>query len=417
MKKNKKQFTNANNNKTIEETISIVEKEVSRTKKIIFILLLLIVSIEIILFYKVGMGGFHVTLTIYIFALYAISLINKNIIKVNTFIIVLILFCFELYIRFSNKNLSYTEANSNTIFTPYFSRSYGQNNSLINKLKINKPNSISYSGKLEFNYKHTYNELGFREKIFSNYINKDNIVVLGDSYTEGVGAPDDSTGLKSIQQNLLRKNLNYNIINCGVSGSDIIYSSLLLDTLNKILKPKIIIYNLHYSDIDDIIFRGGYERFLKGSRKSYWWEFIYSWSFIVRNILNGNNINPFNTNYKDYQYALNTIQNTLNDYNLFCLKNNIEFITVLTPGPSEIYQIYRETQSKIVWKGNMKYILEYNKQMNDIKFIDTQYKIYNLIARDNNIRKYYYKLDYHFKPKGYWCWGEIVSDELIKLYK
>lgn len=210
---------------------------------------------------------------------------------------------------------------------------------------------------------------------FTNYSGKsNNIVVLGDSYTEGVGAPFDSTGIKSIQEYLKNSGFNYNVINCGVSGSDLIYAYKLLDTLNVILKPKIIMYNLDYSDIDDIIFRGGQERFKNVIRKAYWWEFIYSFSFIFRYIANGQNINPNNKDKEDYNFAWNTIQNTLNDFNNFCLKKNIIFITILTPGPSEIYSLNQQFQSNINWNGNMKSILEHNNKVNNVKYIDTQEK-------------------------------------------
>ena len=66
------------------------------------------------------------------------------------------------------------------------------------------------------------------------------------------------------------------------------------------------------------------------------------------------------------------------------------------------------------WNGNLKYVLEYNKKENNIKYIDTQEKIYNIINADTNFYKYYYELDYHFRPLGYWHWGKIVSDDLVK---
>lgn len=364
------------------------------------------------------MGGFHVTLTIYFFIFISTTCINNSRLKINIAIITLFIFAIELFLRLSNKNLSYSESNSSSIFTPYYSRSYGQNNSLINGLKINEPNKSSYSSKIEFNYLHKYNEYGFRELSFSNYRNKsNNIVVLGDSYTEGVGAPFDSTGIMSIQLHLSESGFKYNIINCGVSGSDLIYAYKLLDTLNNELTPKIILYNLDYSDIDDIIFRGGQERFNNVIRKAYWWEFIYSFSFIFRNLANGQNINPNNKKNEDYDFAWNTIQNTLNDFNNYCLKNNIIFITILTPGPSEIYLLNQQFQSNINWNGNLKYVLEYNYKIHNVKYIDTQEKIYSIIDADTNFYKYYYKLDYHFRPLGYWHWGKIVSDELVKYLK
>lgn len=390
-------------------------KKLKVVRKFVLVLLSIIFLIDTILFYKIGIGGFHVTLTFYSLIFISSTFINKNTLKINILIILLFIFSIELYLRLSNKNLSYSESNSGSIFTPYTSRSYGQNNSLINGLKINEPNKSIYSSKIEFNYEHKYNEYGFRELSFSNYRNKpNNIVVLGDSYTEGVGAPFDSTGIMSIQNHLSNNGFKYNVINCGVSGSDLIYAYKLLDTLYKTLRPKVILYNLDYSDIDDIIFRGGQERFKNVIRKAYWWEFIYSFSFIFRNFANGQNINPNNKEQSDYEFAWNTIQNTLNDFNNFCIKNNIIFVTILTPGPSEIYHLNQQFQLNTNWNGNLKYVLEYNKKENNIKYIDTQEKIYNIINADTNFYKYYYELDYHFRPLGYWHWGKIVSDDLVK---
>ena len=82
-----------------------------------------------------------------------------------------------------------------------------------------------------YSYSFKTNSLGFREKEIAKE-KKDScyrIIVLGDSYAEGVGAHYDSTWPNFLSR-LLNENCqkNFEVINSGVSGSDPYYEYVLL---------------------------------------------------------------------------------------------------------------------------------------------------------------------------------------------
>ncbi len=113
------------------------------------------------------------------------------------------------------------------------------------------------------------------------------VVTLGDSFTEGVGAPFDSSYV-SLLRDLLQRNSHplSRIINGGVSGSDPYYCHNLLTQRLYKYQPDLVILSINTSDVDDVIFRGGDERFLPDGttmgKESPWWEFMYAKSHLIR---------------------------------------------------------------------------------------------------------------------------------------
>ncbi len=358
-------------------------------------------------FYRTGASGYTITCLVYgTFFLFFLGFIKNKITKFNILLSISIIFCIESWIHINKKVADYSERNSNELFSSYHSVSYGQKNMAKNNFWLNEPNTSHHSEKSEYDYYESHNSMGLRDSELISFVGKDNIILIGDSFTEGIGAPQDSTGIKSIAY-FLAKNPNtakYSVINAGVSGSDIVYGyKLLTDTLQKILKPKIVIYNLNCSDIEDIIFRGDDERFSNGYRKSYWWEYFYSWSFIYRTIANRFHINPSETDDNDITFSKTVIKKKILNFYNFCKNNGSTFILVVTPIKKEV-------------QGNYSYYFEMIKELQDsISIITPQGKIAEIISKDgNNYNNYYYPMDCHFTPLGYWEWGSIVANEILQ---
>jgi lysophospholipase L1-like esterase len=89
------------------------------------------------------------------------------------------------------------------------------------------------------------------------------IVGLGDSFTEGVGAAYEDTYLKVLERRLNLGNPTREIrtICGGVPGSDPVFSYSLLNRRLLKYQPDFIILFLNRGDVDDIIVRGGLDRF------------------------------------------------------------------------------------------------------------------------------------------------------------
>lgn len=356
------------------------------------------------LFYTTGESGYIVTILMYGTAfLVSICLIKNRVWRFSTTLTFFILFLFETSLRISNKYADYSERNSENLFENYHSASYGQNEMLRDGFWIQEPGATIRSRTAEYDYTAYYNGAGLRDSELSIFAKKPTIIWLGDSYTAGKGAPQDSTGIKAFESCMTKSGSSkrYSVVNAGADGSDLVHSyKLLTEKLYDSLLPKVVIYNLNCSDINDISFRGGDNRFTQGMRKASWWEFIYSFSYILRMVSNHFQLNPFVINEEDNAYSIQVIENKILDFKKFCEARDCKFILVITPIMKEV-------------RGNFSCYYDMVGDLQDkVPIINTQQAIADTIKKNgSNYADYYYPLDCHFTPKGYWLWGQIVAKE------
>lgn len=90
--------------------------------------------------------------------------------------------------------------------------------------------------------KATINTNGFRGPEID--INKENILLLGNSYTFGEGVKDTETFAYIIQKKLSEKDFNYNVINMGVPGWGLFQEQIALERNFDTYKPRIIVLTL-----------------------------------------------------------------------------------------------------------------------------------------------------------------------------
>ncbi|MCO5229631.1 MAG: SGNH/GDSL hydrolase family protein [Chitinophagales bacterium] len=143
--------------------------------------------------------------------------------------------------------------------------------------------------KEEFMYSRNHNSVGLTDKEYMTpkpeHILR--ILCMGDSFTEGDGAHQDSSYVRFLDRSLQKKYKNIELINAGRLGSDPFFD---FDFLKKTLikyQPDIILQSFSYNDLfSDFIMRGGKERFDKEGnlKKSYdfWWTPIYVFSYTAR---------------------------------------------------------------------------------------------------------------------------------------
>ena len=107
---------------------------------------------------------------------------------------------------------------------------------------------------------------------------------MGDSFTEGDGAPADSAYPVLLEHLLLKDSLNVEVMNAGVSGSDPFFELNLLN--NQLIKfqPNIVIFSLSRQDfLEDIAVRGGLERFDPATgKKTSLKEYLFAYSHVSR---------------------------------------------------------------------------------------------------------------------------------------
>ncbi len=201
----------------------------------------------------------------------------------------------------------------------------------------------------EFSNEFCYNDLGLRDisHTITKSIGTKRVVVLGDSFTEGVGAPVDSTwwSLLAVQMNTDTINdFNYEFINAGFRGSDVLFGYILLR--DKLLKyqPDEVIVEMNSTDPYEIAIRGGMERFKADGTIGYrikgpWWEPVFAHSYIVRllayHLISKEFLFKFFTSPAEYDaylaYGREQICNTIKTLQKFCTIRNIRLTVFFHP--------------------------------------------------------------------------------------
>ena len=115
------------------------------------------------------------------------------------------------------------------------------------------------------------------------------LVALGDSFTEGLGAPAEGTWPRALEVllNGRRASPRVTVFNAGVVGSDPWYEYVLLRDKLIDVEADLVLVAVNRTDITDVITRGGEERFRPDGTTLYarqppWWEWIYGISYIAR---------------------------------------------------------------------------------------------------------------------------------------
>lgn len=115
------------------------------------------------------------------------------------------------------------------------------------------------------------------------------IIILGDSYVEGVGAAYEDAWFKVLEKRLCEQGYPIEVLSGGNAGSDIFYTYQMLKHKLLHYNPDLVIVSVNNSDIDDILYRGGMERFHEDGtthfRKGPWFEKLYAISHLARYII------------------------------------------------------------------------------------------------------------------------------------
>ncbi len=281
-------------------------------------------------------------------------------------------------------------------------------------LYINACNSTELYKKPEFEYVHKYNGYGLRDRQFK--LQKDSnefrILGLGDSFTEGVGAEEDSTWLKQLEHMLNEHGgkIKYTTMNGGVHGSDLIFSYDLFTRCLMKYKPDLVILNLNSTDNGELTVRGDNQRFdAKGNfraKKGPWWEFIFGSSFVVRLVV----LNLLHYSWQlqspvewrwEEQNSINRISEKITDYYILAKKNNFSFLLILQPLMQDLPD------------GK-----EFMKRLNidpGVRTIDLTGVYNNLInVQRQPASLYYWPVDGHFNARGYGVEAEVIYKNYFK---
>lgn len=196
------------------------------------------------------------------------------------FLLVFTLASFEVLLRLFKVNISWAEKTGHP-FESYY------NQRMDSWFQTWKPGSEFELNNGDFSYHYKVNSLGLREK--ENFFRdplKTRIICLGDSYTEGIGAPYDSTYPRYMEKLLLDSGYNCEVFNAGAAGSDPFFEYMLYRQKLAAYHPRYLLLQINQSDITDFIYRGGLERFKPDgwtvNNKGPWYLWLYIHSYVVR---------------------------------------------------------------------------------------------------------------------------------------
>jgi lysophospholipase L1-like esterase len=190
------------------------------------------------------------------------------------------LFITEGLLQVSGLYMTYLERTSGQYESPYtpVERNYYHLWPLTHEHWIRKP---------EYAYWRPTNSLGFADHDWPRQTHGRRILALGDSFTEGDGAPFDSSYVAILQSELRASGDSIYVMNAGTCGSDPFNNYMNLRDRLIMYHPDLVIQSIGSADmLTDILLRGGMERFQRDGTVRYrsapWWEPLYAVSYISR---------------------------------------------------------------------------------------------------------------------------------------
>jgi hypothetical protein len=269
----------------------------------------------------------------------------------------------------------------------------------------------------EFSFSRKTNSLGFPDKEWS--IDKEpgtiRILCLGDSFTEGDGADDDSSYVAFLRRKLSEEGLMAEVMNAGTCGSDPVFNFKNLEDRLWVYKPDIIVQTISHDDIfSDIAVRGGMERFKEDGqlryRKAPWWEPLYAVSHIFRAFVHSRGV-PVNL-LPDKYSRIETYESMLLDffeqYANSARLHHAQLMVVLLP-------LKRETSSQ-EFGADFSRLSSHFEQQEEVVWLDLLpcYRE-RILASGKAPSDFYWKIDGHHNSEGYQMMADCIFYELQKL--
>jgi hypothetical protein len=324
------------------------------------------------------------------------------------FLIIVVLVTLEIVIRLTGHFETYTERRGQR-YESYYD---GWHNGWY---FTHSPSDTFIMDHGDFRYEYVTNSLGIREAEI-NWSDSDEIrlVAFGDSFTEGVGAPFDSTWPRELERQLRMDGYRASVFNAGISGSDPFYSIQFLK--DKIIACGIthVVFSCNRSDIDDYLFRSGFERFRNNgttvNRQSPVIEPLYKTSHLGRMFLE--NVCGYDKTLIHREeleerklLAVEEINACLDSAMILCSLNNIKFMAIAHASPL-VYCVDKPSGLDVRL---------FNGMQNEYPYIFIEDQLRETITKENCL-EFGWENDGHFTGKGYVELGRVVFGEIQTNY-
>jgi len=268
----------------------------------------------------------------------------------------------------------------------------------------------------EFTISWNANNEGLKDVDFTVPKKKIRLMVLGDSFVEGVGASNDSSLPKQLSY-LLADSFEQptEVWNCGISGSDAVYEYRLFK--DKLLKyrPDMAVVVINKSDIYDAVIRGGFERFNRdGTVKNNagpWFEPLYAHCYLVRLIVH--NLFKYNWEFippsrlqKTEQAACDNLIAAIDSFDRAGKENNIRLLIVFHPITMKPEKGFDGKPVRVPLYHVEPLIRHCENKM--IPFVEAGEQFSKMGIDSADFERLLWKQDRHFKNRGYYYFAKSI---------
>jgi lysophospholipase L1-like esterase len=242
------------------------------------------------------------------------------------------------------------------------------------------------------------------------------ILCLGDSFTEGDGAPHDSSYVAHLRGLMLNSYPKIEILNGGIRGSDPFFNYMNLKDRLLCYQPDIVIQSISSNDIFyDYRQRGGLERFGIDGQLKYnapFWEPLYAASYVFRIFVRAAGYNPDLTKTQWAENEMQHVQDSNNDlfageYLELAKDHNLHLLLIGLPMREEI----KKEQYAFDWEA-----FERNLKEASINVLDLM-PMYKKKIEAGKFKEedLYWEQDMHHNGIGYKVMAECIHEELTPL--
>lgn len=262
----------------------------------------------------------------------------------------------------------------------------------------------------EFVYTHRIDRLGFRNDSVPASGDTCGILALGDSFTEGLGAPQDSTWPA-----LLARFSGQRVYNAGIMGSDPVYGLRLLQQGYFPFPYRKVVFAVNFSDLTDVVIRGGAERFLSDGTIRYHkpplFMPVYRYSHTFRAFLHlvlgyDYMFNPPREREQRLNEALDTLTAALAEADKFCKSRGIQLAVYIHPVPQEYYM-------RLDRRLNFRKIDELEPRLREkgVDVMNLRPYFTSVLRNSEDWKAVSWSVDGHFNGKGYALMAQVIAKD------
>lgn len=324
----------------------------------------------------------------------------------------------ELFLRVAGVMATYMEKRTGYYWSPF---DYNRSNVLWNR----DSGQVYQLKSAEFSYPRVANSLGFLDQEFTaaKDTNEVKILCLGDSFTEGDGAPSDSCYPRQMEK-LLRlqyPNRKITVMNAGICGSDPFFGYKIYDSLMYRFSPDIIIQSFAKQDVyEDMAFRGGFDRFTEEGKLDFTHRFkfekLYRYSYLSRlyfDVIKGGNLLFINQSdlKRKQPYFKAQLKLLLDKWQAVVEQKKCVVFFVLRPDEYDM----QHTEYDQLYKGIVELL---QAESGQVKVVDLRPYYMDRVKMPENFSKYFWQKDGHHTSAGYYYMAQgtakAIADFLPK---